>query len=78
MKPGAKGKIDELAKSLGATIIGRMDGQNAYLLQFGDPAATLAAHDQLAANPNVAGLDYNYPVDPLPVPDVSPGSRARP
>lgn len=68
MKPGAKGKIDELARALGAKIIGRMDGQNAYLLEFDNDAATQAAHDQLLSNPDVAAVDYNYPADSLPIP----------
>lgn len=65
LKPGSKIKIEDLAKQLGAKIIGRMDKQGAYLLQFDDDAATQAAQAQLASNPDVA-LDYNYPVDPPP------------
>lgn len=66
LKPNSKTKIEDLAKSLNAKIIGRMDSQNAYLLQFADEAATLAAREQLAANPDVQSVDVNYPVDRPP------------
>ena len=65
LKPGSKTKIEDLAKQLGAKIIGRMDQQNTYLLQFEDDAATQSAAAQLASNPDVS-IDYNYPVDPPP------------
>ena len=71
LKPGSKTKIEDLARALGAKIIGRMDGQNAYLLQFPDDAATQAARTSLADNPDVASVDVNYPVDAFPAPDVS-------
>ncbi|MDB6066677.1 MAG: hypothetical protein JWR26_2885 [Pedosphaera sp.] len=74
MKPGSKTKIEDLAKSLNAKIIGRMDGQNAYLLQFQDEAATQAAKEQLLSNPDVASVDVNYPVDRPPSLDISGGS----
>ena len=71
MKPGAKTKIEDLARSLNAKIIGRMDSQNAYLLQFQDDAATQAARQQLAANPDVASVDVNYPVNQPPSVDAA-------
>jgi uncharacterized protein YbaR (Trm112 family) len=67
LKPGAKTKIEDLAKSLNAKIIGRMDAQNTFLLQFQDDAATQLARQELAANPDVAAIDNNYPIDPPPV-----------
>jgi hypothetical protein len=67
LKPGSKTKIEDLARQLNAKIIGRMDAQNTYLLQFDDPAATQLAREQLAANPDVAAVDNNYPIDPPPV-----------
>ena len=48
LKPGAK--IDDLARSLGAKVIGRIDSLNAYRLQFQDQAAADTAREQLAAN----------------------------
>src|SRR5579884_232525 len=66
MKPGSKTKIEDLARSLNAKIIGRMDAQGAYLLQFADEAATQLASQQLANNADVAGTENNYPMEPPP------------
>src|SRR2546421_4594544 len=40
LKPGAKESIDALAKRLGAKVGGRLDGLNAYRLQFADADAS--------------------------------------
>ena len=61
LKPGAK--IDELARALGAKVIGRIDSLNAYRLQFEDQAAADTARQQLASNPDVASVDSNYSID---------------
>jgi len=66
LKPGAS--IDELAKQLGAKVLGKIDGLNAYRLQFEDAAAADAARQQLASNPNVTAVESNYVVDPPPTP----------
>ena len=66
LKPGAK--IDDLARQLGAKVIGRIDGLNAYRLQFDDQAATDAARTQLAGNSDVSSVDSNYAIDPPPNP----------
>lgn len=66
LKPDSKEKIEDLAKALGAKIIGRMDGQHSYLLQFPDDATTQLASDSLAKNPDVAGTDVNFPINPPP------------
>ena len=66
LKKGSKTKIEDLARALGAKIIGRMDAQNSYLLQFDDPAATQSALQQLMNNPDVASVDVNFPIDPPP------------
>ena len=47
LKPGSKTKIEDLARKLGAKIVGRNDDRNAYRLQFDDEAAANAARDQL-------------------------------
>jgi hypothetical protein len=73
LKPGAK--IDELAKLLGAKVIGRIDSLNAYRLQFEDAAAAEAALTQLASNPDVTSVDSNFsldrPADPRPAGSLS-------
>ncbi|HWY77012.1 MAG TPA: S8 family serine peptidase [Verrucomicrobiae bacterium] len=66
LKPGSKTKIDELARKLGAKVVGRMDGQNAYRLQFNTESDAIAARDQLAANPDVQSIDANFEMPPPP------------
>ncbi len=61
LKPGAK--IDDIARALGAKVIGRIDGLNAYRLQFDNQDAAQAAREQLASNPDVASVDSNYSID---------------
>ena len=58
LKKGAS--IDELAKRLGAKVIGRADGLNAYRLQFEDAAGANAARDALRGNEDVTAVDNNY------------------
>src|SRR5882724_124257 len=53
LKPNSNTKIEDLARSLNAKIIGRLDSQNAYLLQFADDAATQLARQPLAGDPDV-------------------------
>jgi hypothetical protein len=61
LKPGAK--IDELARALGAKVIGRIDSLNAYRLQFDDAEAADGARGQLVENPEVASVDNNYTLE---------------
>src|SRR5205823_2961183 len=61
LKPGAK--IEEIARSLGAKVLGRIDGLNAYRLQFDDADAAEAARQRLATNPDVASVDSNFAVE---------------
>ncbi len=76
LKPGAK--IDDLARLLGAKVIGRIDSLNAYRLQFEDQTAADAARQQLAANPDVASVDSNYSMDRPPAPVGVQGSNLPP
>src|SRR5581483_2505651 len=78
LKKGSKTKIDDLARALGAKVIGRMDGQNSYLLQFQDNAATQSALQSLANNPDVASVDVNFPVDPPPIAATAGAGGAEP
>lgn len=66
LKPGAK--IDDIAKQLGAKVIGKIDSLNAYRLQFDDAAAANAARDQLSSNPDVSSVESNYSIDRPPLP----------
>jgi len=56
--------IDQLAKKLGAKIVGRDDRIGLYRLQFGDAAGADAALQSLASDPSVAAAEGNYVVDP--------------
>lgn len=76
LKPGVN--ADELARSLGAKVTGRIDSLNAYRLKFDDAAAANAARDQLAANPDVSGVDSNYAVDRPSAPQGFNGSAPSP
>ena len=68
LKRGATNSIDELAKKLGAKVIGRNDSIGLYRLQFDDAASAAAGLQALAADPSVAAADGNYIVDrPAPV-----------
>jgi hypothetical protein len=64
LKPGAN--IDDIARKLGAKVIGKIDGLNAYRLQFDDEAAASAALVQLTGNSDVASVENNYVVDQPP------------
>jgi hypothetical protein len=66
VKPGVD--IKALAAKLGAKIIGHIAGTNTYLLEFPDDAATQAAQTALTANPDVASVAYNYPMENPPQP----------
>jgi hypothetical protein len=68
LKRGAKINIDDLARLLGAKVVGRDDLLRAYRLQFADEAAANAARDLLNRNEEIASVDANYSVDrPAPV-----------
>ncbi|MGD0815553.1 MAG: S8 family serine peptidase [Verrucomicrobiota bacterium] len=64
MKGGPTNLIDQLAKQVGATVIGRNDKIGFYRLQFADAAAADSALQSLADNSAVAAADANYLVDP--------------
>ena len=76
LKKGAK--IDEIAKLLGAKVIGRIDSLNAYRLQFDDAAAADAARAQLASNPDVTSVDSNYALDRPAAPQLMGGGGPPP
>ena len=69
LKPGAS--IEDLARELGAKIVGRLPGLNAYLLEFPDEETTELAREKLKTNNDVAAIESNYainrptPADPL-------------
>jgi hypothetical protein len=66
LKPGAK--IEDLARLLGAKVVGHIDGINAYRLRFDDQSAADAAKDQLSSNSDVASVENNYVIDRPTIP----------
>ena len=68
LKRNSKESIDDIAKALGAKIVGRDDRLKLYRLQFADADAANAAASQLNSDPSVGLIDSNYVVDrPNPV-----------
>ncbi len=63
-KRNSTNSIEQLAKKLGAKIIGRDDKMGFYRLQFADGSTTDAAMQSLAADPSVGAVASNYYVDP--------------
>jgi hypothetical protein len=74
LKPGAK--IEDIARMLGAKVIGRIDSLNAYRLQFDDQTATDSARTQLASNSEVASVENNYAIDLPETTQTVPGNTA--
>lgn len=66
LKPGAK--IEDLAKLLGAKVVGHIDGVDAYRLRFDDQSATDAAREQLSSNSDVASVENNVVIERPTIP----------
>ena len=76
LKPGAK--IEDIARALGATVVGKIDGLNAYRLRFDDIASSEKAKEQLASNPDVASIENNVVIDRPEVPSQPSGGPSSP
>lgn len=63
--------VDELAKKLGAKVVGKSPGLNSARLQFADEDVTRDAREALLNNEDVASVDPNFPVLSQPVPETS-------
>jgi hypothetical protein len=61
LKPGEK--IEDVAKKLGAKIVGRSEGQNTYRLRFEDDRSADTARASLETDPAVESVDNNYVVN---------------
>lgn len=64
LKPHQTNSMDDLAKKLGAKIIGRDDKIGFYRLQFADGSTADTGLQLLQSDPSVAAADSNYLVDP--------------
>lgn len=83
LKPGAG--MDDLARALGATVAGQIEGINAYRLRFDGEDATAAARQRLTKEAGVLAVDANYevprPDTPMPLQGNAPAPltvRAKP
>jgi hypothetical protein len=77
LKPGTD--AEELARKLGAKIVGRIDELGTFRLKFEDAAAAAAARALLAADESVQSVDANYAIDrPAALQPLSFGSAALP
>jgi Subtilase family len=72
VKPGTD--IDALAKMLGAKVIGRLDKDGLYQLQFANEDATDSALSQLQMDSDVQAVGYNNYYDPPPSPLTLPST----
>ena len=61
VKPGTN--IEELARKLGAKVVGHIPELNAYRLQFEDEEGAQTARQVLAGNPEVTSVQDNFYVD---------------
>lgn len=78
LKPDSKTSIDDLAKQLGARVVGRIDKLHAYRLQFDSEEAAAAARQSLTSNSDVASTESNVSIDRPQVPTALPGTGALP
>jgi hypothetical protein len=69
--------VDELAKKLGAKVIGKSSGLNSGRLKFESEDAANAARDALRDNEDVASTDPNFPITSTPIPEET-GAPASP
>jgi hypothetical protein len=75
LKPGAGVSIEDLAKQLGAQVVGSIAGAQTYRLRFGDASGTDAARATLGTHRDVGELESNYA---LPRPDEPEGVSVTP
>lgn len=73
LRPGAD--INQLARKLGARVIGCIEGLNVCRLQFPDADAADKARELLALDDDVTAVDYNYSID-RPMPPIESTSAA--
>jgi hypothetical protein len=66
LKPDSSQSIEEIAANLGAKVVGKIPGLNAYRLEFPYDNAMFLGRDALLRDDNVAGVDFNYRANPPP------------
>jgi hypothetical protein len=76
LRPGAD--INELARKLGAKVIGCIEKLRVCRLQFTDADAADAARELLALDDDVTAVDYNYSIDRPMLPTASSSAATAP
>ena len=69
MKAGKS--AEELAKKMGAKVVGKSEGLNSARLRFQDEDAAQNAREALLNNEDVASVDPNFPILDQPAPESS-------
>ncbi len=70
--------IEDIARRIGAKVVGGIEGGDVYRLKFDDAEATQIAKDLLAGYSEVEGLDVNYYVERPPGAESLSASSAAP
>ncbi len=70
LKPEHGKSIEEIAKNLNAKVVGRLDDQGAYRLEFESAADAERAKDLLQNDTEVAEVDSNYQIQRPPNPEA--------
>ena len=83
LEPSSQTTIDELAKTVGAKVLGRSEELHSYLLQFKECADAAKGGEALRVRSEVASVDTNYefgkPETPEPMANASaPGFNLHP
>jgi hypothetical protein len=74
LDPGSGSGIEDLARELGAKVVGSVEGLNSYRLQFENEEAARAAREHLEKRPELGGVDSNFALDrPRAVDDLRSG-----
>jgi hypothetical protein len=76
LKPGVK--IEDIARALGAKVIGKIDELNAYRLKFDNADSATAARETLVGNTDIASVENNYVIDQPAMPQPLLASSAPP
>ena len=63
LKPGSQRSIEEIARDLGAKVVGNIKDLNAYRLEFPYDNAALLGRDALLRDDDVLGVDFNYTIE---------------
>jgi len=78
MSPGSTNSIETLAEELGAEVVGKAEGLDAYRLRFADEGAANRARTQLGSGEDGVSSEYNYEITRPPTPQTTMGAGGVP